>query len=194
MSYIQICMFTQHLQREAAERRYMTAYVINFGAAVTAEQLSSIQTNSAEIFTLLSPNLSSRLLGGWVGLFSQASNFTSLIFTIVHFDYINHTCTFNFILRGQALVLICFFFSWIQFNNQSLLWIWIQIKCFRFSFPIIRSTIKQDVRLIWIRVTVKAWVLLWLSRKGAVRTIWFSPGCWTEITWLYWFRLEWSFS
>lgn len=173
----------------------MTGYVVNLWAAVTAEQVSTIQTNSAEIVALLSSSSSSSsvVLAGAVSLFLWAPNFMSLIFTIIHFNYIRFTFTLNFVLQWQARSLIGFFL-WVQFNNQSLLRIWIQIKCFWFSFPIVRSRVKQDIRLIWIRVTVKAWVLLWFSRRGVVRTIWFSPECQTVVRKLCWFRLERSFS
>ena len=50
----------QHLQREAGERRYVTGQVVNFGAAVTAEQISTVQTHSTEIFTLHLLNTGSR--------------------------------------------------------------------------------------------------------------------------------------
>lgn len=162
-------VFRQYLQWETGETRYMTGQVKDFWTAVAAEQVSSVQTDGTKIFTLhlfrfyIFRFLFDRAAKIWHSLFAPLQISSCLALRV------------KFILQLQTTVLTCFGVQ-IQLRHHGLLCVWIQIKGFRINFLVVWSGIEQDVWLIGVRVTVKAWVLFWFIKRRAFGKEWLGPG------------------
>lgn len=152
----------RYLQRETDETGYVTGQVEDFWTLVTAEQVSSVQTNGTKIIAL-------HLFGSC----SRAAKIQNRILAALRLNRFAFGA--GLVLQLQVAVLIGVRLQ-VQFDRHGLLWIRIQVKRFRVTSLVVRSGIEQDVRLIWVGVAVEARVLLRFVQRRAFGTVGFGPG------------------